>query len=110
MNRGGKLEIGKSGDLAIGKAACNCVCDHQITKSPDVYGPTPPLWQSAQLTWVTSPMSTGCLNWMPAALPITGCPLITSAMTVWQTSHCLETVLPSVLAWPPSWQRKQPAD
>jgi len=27
-----------------------------------VYGPTPPLWQSEQLTAVMSPKSTGCLN------------------------------------------------
>ena len=26
------------------------------------YGLTPPVWQSAQVTWVKSPISTGCLN------------------------------------------------
>ena len=32
-------------------------------------GPTPPVWQSEQLTCVRSPMSTGCLNGMPWLLP-----------------------------------------
>ena len=60
------------------------------------YGPTPPLWQSEQLTALKSPMSTGCLKgWAGnAAICV---PLSCCSITVWQELQSLLMTLPSLL-------------
>src|ERR1019366_1319225 len=72
------------------------------------YGPTPPLWQSEQLTALRSPSSIGCLKVMAVLTTEAGSWPSSSERTVWQELHSLVMTLPSLLVWLPSWQRKQP--
>src|ERR1700740_1192304 len=52
------------------------------------YGPTPPLWQSAQLTWVRSPKSTGC--WKVGAGAALAVPSVSDSR-VWHWLQSLPT-------------------
>src|SRR5579863_507264 len=71
------------------------------------YGPTPPVWQSAQLTLVRSPMSTGCWKAGTAVFATLVAPSV-SDMSVWHWLQSLLMTFPSALTCWPSWQRKQP--
>src|SRR5665811_1293770 len=71
------------------------------------YGPTPPLWQSLQLTAVRSPISTGCLNDCSCICARCDAPSSWSS-SVWHELQFLLMTLPSLLTWLPSWQRKHP--
>ena len=61
-----------------------------------LYGPTPPLWQSEQLTAVMSPRSTGCLN-ATEAMGARCAPPSSWSSTVWHELQSLLMALPSLL-------------
>ena len=70
---------------------------HPVMENGDFYGPTPPVWQSAQFTAVMSPRSTGWVNFAPVVVAISCLPLSVCASIVWQTLQSLLMTLPSAL-------------
>src|SRR6266536_6570313 len=96
-----RKQLGPGAVHSPGPLGCNC-------DSVALYGPTPPLWQSEQLTEVRPPSSTGWLNDSDVFTTIEGRVPASWVSTVWQELQSLVMTLPSALLWLPSWQRKQP--
>ena len=81
LNYGSGHSTSSSSTMHVGTAA---LPQRQALLHVRDYGPVPPVWQSAQLTWVRSPMSTGCLKVgiAPGAAEAASAPSVCD-MSVW---------------------------